>query len=73
MQDISRDLWDRVINLFHRCASYSGIIYVVTPVASGGRCYQESAMSVARNPGALLMRRTLFRLTPLSARRRTVD
>lgn len=30
MQDISRDLWDQGIHLFHRCASCSGVIYVVT-------------------------------------------
>lgn len=30
MQDISAIYGIRVINLFHRCASYSGIIYVVT-------------------------------------------
>ncbi len=69
MQDISRDLWDQGNTPFHRCASCSGVIYVVTACGIYGRCYQESAMSVARNLWRAAMRRTLFQLTPLSARR----
>ncbi len=69
MQDISRDLWDQGDKPVPRCASYSGVIYVVTACGIWRACYQESAMSVARNLWRVADAPTLFRLTPLSARR----
>ncbi len=69
MQDISRDLWDQGDKPVRRCASCSGVIYVVMACGIWRRCCQEYSMSVARNLWRAADRHILFRQTPLSARR----